>query len=149
MIRRLLDARLATRPAAATASVAPLTPVHLRWQALAAGDARVTWIRRSRVGWRWADGEVPLGEERECYRVAVTSALGTRVFLVDQPLASITRDEVAGGIASTIDALLSEPARAAAVPRGNRRRRRRRSRLPRISGPNAATCLRCRCASRS
>ncbi|WP_298813975.1 phage tail protein [uncultured Sphingomonas sp.] len=78
-------------------SVAPLTPVHLRWQALAAGDARVTWIRRSRVGWRWADGEVPLGEERECYRVAVTSALGTRVFLVDQPLASITRDEVAGG----------------------------------------------------
>jgi hypothetical protein len=77
-------------------SVAPLAPVHLRWHALADGGARVTWVRRSRLGWRWDDGDVPLGEERERYRVTVTSAIGTRVLLTDEPAAAVSRDECAG-----------------------------------------------------
>jgi hypothetical protein len=102
-------------------SVAPLAPVHLRWHALAAGDARVTWIRRSRVGWHWGDGEVPLGEERECYRVAVTSTLGTRAFLVDQSAAAITRDEVAGGgVRVTIEQVgTAATSRPAIIMQGN------------------------------
>jgi hypothetical protein len=31
----------------------------------------VRWTRRSRLGWLWRDGDVPLGEEREAYRIAV------------------------------------------------------------------------------
>lgn len=77
-------------------SVAPLAPVHLRWHALADGAARVTWVRRSRLGWRWDEGDVPLGEERERYRVAVTSAIGTRVLLTDEPATAVSRDECAG-----------------------------------------------------
>ncbi len=78
-------------------SVAPLAPVHARWTGRADGSARVTWIRRSRLGWRWADGEVPLAEERESYRVEVASAAGTRVVLTPKPGVTITDAEVAGG----------------------------------------------------
>lgn len=62
-------------PAAATvrldgASVAPPAPVALRWDDDGAGGAIVRWTRRSRAGWRWADGgDVPLAEEAERYRI--------------------------------------------------------------------------------
>ncbi|MBX9796086.1 phage tail protein [Sphingomonas sp.] len=49
------------------ASLAPPAPVHLR---VAADELR--WARRSRAGWRWADGgDAPLAEERERYRLSV------------------------------------------------------------------------------
>ncbi|WP_443209012.1 GTA baseplate fiber-binding domain-containing protein [Sphingomonas sp. Mn802worker] len=78
-------------------SVAPLAPVHLRWTARPDGGATVSWTRRSRVGWRWNDGEVPLGEERETYRVVVSSKFGERVEMLAQPALTITPAEVAGG----------------------------------------------------
>jgi hypothetical protein len=40
---------------------------------------------------------VPLAEERECYRVEVASAAGTRVVLTPEPGVTITDAEVAGG----------------------------------------------------
>jgi hypothetical protein len=49
----------------------PFAPVHLR-VAEAAGDLRVTWVRRTRIGGdRWETPEVPLGEESETYVVRV------------------------------------------------------------------------------
>lgn len=49
------------------ASVLPPSPVHLR---IDAASGALNWARRSRAGWRWIDGgDVPLGEERESYRI--------------------------------------------------------------------------------
>lgn len=78
-------------------SVAPPAPVHLRWEALADGGARVRWVRCSRIGREWDAGEVPLGEERERYRVSVTGAAGTRVLLVEEASVGIAPEECAGG----------------------------------------------------
>ncbi|WP_294191450.1 phage tail protein [uncultured Sphingomonas sp.] len=78
-------------------SVAPLAPVHLRWNPAADGGARVTWVRRSRLGWRWGEVEAPIGEESERYRVAVSSMLGERVEMLAEPAITITAAEVAGG----------------------------------------------------
>lgn len=66
-------------PAAASvridgASVRPPAPAGLRWDAEEDGGATVRWMRRSRAGWRWADGgDVPLAEEGELYRVTIGS----------------------------------------------------------------------------
>ena len=48
----------------------PLAPAHLR-KRLAGGDLTLTWIRRARVGGDVWEGEVPLGEGAERYRVRV------------------------------------------------------------------------------
>jgi hypothetical protein len=49
----------------------PLAPVHLR-VAQAAGDLRVSWVRRTRIGGdRWDTPDVPLAEESERYLVRV------------------------------------------------------------------------------
>lgn len=46
----------------------PFAPVHARAERLSGGEARFTWIRRTRIGGDgWREGEVPLGEEREAY----------------------------------------------------------------------------------
>ncbi|WP_375272830.1 phage tail protein [Sphingomonas sp.] len=78
-------------------SVAPPAPVHLRWEAQEDGGARVRWVRRSRLGWRRDDGDVPLGEERERYRVAVKSATGARVLIVEEASVGVSPQECAGG----------------------------------------------------
>lgn len=50
----------------------PLSPVQLRADPMADGGLSVRWIRRSRLGWHWADGaDAPLGEEREAYLVEI------------------------------------------------------------------------------
>ena len=50
----------------------PLSPCHLRLTP-AGGDVAASWIRRTRIdGDGWDGGDVPLGEEREAYRVRVT-----------------------------------------------------------------------------
>lgn len=52
-------------------AVLPLAPVHLMAER-AGGDWRISWVRRSRAGWRWADAvDAPLGEEQERYAVAL------------------------------------------------------------------------------
>jgi len=48
----------------------PWSPAHLRVRT-ESGDAVVTWIRRARRAGDGWDAEVPLGEERELYRVEV------------------------------------------------------------------------------
>lgn len=61
---RVIDGRAAVPPA----------PVHGRCVSLAGGDLSLHWIRRSRLGWTWPDhGDVPLGEERERYRLSVVA----------------------------------------------------------------------------
>lgn len=55
-------------------SVRPPSPIGLRARPVGEGFA-VTWVRRSRDGWRWVDGvDAPLGEERELYRLTVRRA---------------------------------------------------------------------------
>ncbi|MGI4732481.1 MAG: phage tail protein [Janthinobacterium lividum] len=56
------------------ASTCPPAPASLR--ADRTGDAvRLSWVRRSRAGWRWSDGtDVPLVEEAERYRVTLAGA---------------------------------------------------------------------------
>lgn len=62
---RLMDGRAAF----------PLAPVHGRIARDANGDLAIRWVRRSRIGWAWADlGDVPLGEEREAYLLRVVAA---------------------------------------------------------------------------
>jgi len=60
---------VATGPAMVGAARLPLTPVAVLARAVG-GDYLVSWTWRSRDGWAWRDAiEVPLGEEREAYRV--------------------------------------------------------------------------------
>ena len=58
----------------------PPSPVHLRAARTTSGELRMTWVRRSRVGWPWLDGtDVALGESTERYRVRVEGAAGSVV----------------------------------------------------------------------
>jgi hypothetical protein len=60
-------------------AVRPPSPVHLRADRLPSGDVAVRWVRRSRNGWTWLDGaDTPLGEEREAYRLMLTTASSRR-----------------------------------------------------------------------
>ena len=84
----------------------PPAPVFLRATALEGGGLRFDWTRRSRTGWAWTDGgEVPLGEETERYRLAITPDAGAaRVVEVDAPSYEYGAAEMAadgaGGAAS-------------------------------------------------
>lgn len=52
----------------------PLSPVHGRIVRREGEGLAASWIRRSRIGWGWADGnDAPLGEEREAYAVRVVA----------------------------------------------------------------------------
>ena len=56
----------------------PLAPVHLRAQRVA-GDYRITWIRRTRIGGdSWIGYDVPLGEATERYLLRVISGGAVR-----------------------------------------------------------------------
>ena len=73
------------------ASLAPPAPVGLR-----IGAGTVRWTRRSRAGWRWLDRvDAPLGEEREEYRVTITSVGGAREVVVGAPLVALVGGEAA------------------------------------------------------
>jgi hypothetical protein len=53
----------------------PLSPVHLRATQRPDGGIDLTWIRRSREGWRWLDGiDVPVAEENELYRMEIAAS---------------------------------------------------------------------------
>lgn len=84
-------------------SVAPPAPVRLHAERLADGGVRVTWVRRSRLGWRWRDGgDAPLGEEREAFRVTVTAAGAVRTLVTASREALVPSDEVAAGAQVTV-----------------------------------------------
>jgi hypothetical protein len=58
----------------------PLSPVHLRCRKTIGGDLALTWIRRGRLDADdWAGTDIPLGEEREEYRVEIAPAGGATV----------------------------------------------------------------------
>lgn len=55
----------------------PLSPVRLTATRVG-GDVLFSWIRRSRVDAdRWETNEIPLGEDKEQYRIAIAAAGGT------------------------------------------------------------------------
>lgn len=54
----------------------PLSPAHVQAQRLDGGGLLLSWTRRGRIGAdAWA-GEIPLGEEREAYRLEILGAGG-------------------------------------------------------------------------
>lgn len=58
-------------------AVRPLSPVHLAHRWSTDGALMLSWVRRSRDGWGWADGvDAPLAEESEAYRIVVTPDQG-------------------------------------------------------------------------
>ncbi|WP_404372558.1 phage tail protein [Sphingomonas sp. MMS24-J45] len=89
-----------TRALVAGGSILPPAPVGLRWSEVGNGDAAVRWIRRSRAGWRWIDGvDVPLGEEREAYRVTLLRDDGSAPTIeTATPAMLVTAAERAGGV---------------------------------------------------
>ncbi|MBN8819720.1 MAG: hypothetical protein J0I80_13495 [Sphingomonas sp.] len=93
---RLIDGRAMLPPA----------PVHGRIMALPGGDRTISWVRRSRMGWDWADlGEVPLGEEREAYVLRVIADDVTlRQWEVAEPAA------IYAAVHATEDSLAAGPA---------------------------------------
>ena len=80
------------------ASVLPLAPVGLGWTDESDGSATVSWVRRSRAGWRWLDRvDAPLGEETQRYRVTIAMAGGVREELTIAPVAVVAAAERAAG----------------------------------------------------
>nr|WP_241659831.1 DUF2793 domain-containing protein [Sphingomonas glacialis] len=116
-----VDGPVATSVTLGGTSVRPLAPVHLRWREHGAGAVQIPWVRRSRNGWRWSDGiDVPIGEEREVYRLTlVRGDGGVRSFETVEPSVVIARDVRTGGRCCTW-------CRSARF--GNRRARRSRCR---------------------
>ncbi|ODP37038.1 phage tail protein [Sphingomonas turrisvirgatae] len=81
-------------------SCTPPSPVAL--QALFNNDGSVdlTWVRRSRSGWRWTDGaDVPLGEEAERYQVRIVPSSGTPTIIETSiPMIALSADAWGEGI---------------------------------------------------
>ncbi|MEH3102677.1 MAG: phage tail protein [Sphingomonas phyllosphaerae] len=79
-------------------SVAPPAPVRLRAIRRQDGGLDVSWVRRSRLGWRWSDdGDAPLGEERERYRVTIGAGAGARVIESDAPALTVSAASLPAG----------------------------------------------------
>jgi hypothetical protein len=78
----------------------PPTPVHLAARIAGGGDLLVTWVRRSRLGFEWANGaDAPLGEERERYSVSIADAAAARSFEVaEQRLVYAAAEQLADGM---------------------------------------------------
>ncbi len=85
-------------------SVAPPSPVHLTLDPLPDGNARLRWVRRSRLGWRWTDGlDTPLGEEREAYRVTIAvPGVADRRAIVSGPEVVLRTEELMRGAVATV-----------------------------------------------
>ncbi|MBO9712969.1 phage tail protein [Sphingomonas sp.] len=85
-------------------SVVPPSPVHLAAERLEGGGTAVRWVRRSRIGWRWTDGaDVPLGEEREAWRVTIMPEGGVaRTEAVAEPLVTLSAADRAGACAVSV-----------------------------------------------
>jgi len=111
----------ATAPAEVGTAVRPLAPVALR-AAASGNDIAVSWLRRSRDGWRWRDGvDVPIGEESERYRL--TKVAGGRPDLVVELAspawiyaASERTADAAAGAASVVISVLQVGAVAVSRP---------------------------------
>jgi hypothetical protein len=80
-------------------SVVPPSPVGLRATANADGSATLTWVRRSRIGWRWIDeADMPMGEEAERYQLRlVAGSGGVTTFEVDAATFTVPAHLLEGG----------------------------------------------------
>jgi hypothetical protein len=83
----------------------PPAPVHLAAARAADGGYRLSWVRQSRLGWTWLDAsDVPLGEDRERYRLTITRADGAariheiEIGRFDYPAADVVADAAAGSV---------------------------------------------------
>jgi hypothetical protein len=65
----------------------PLSPVHLRVLRQVSGDLRISWVRRSRLeADAWTEGEVPLDEVEERYRLEILDGSAVlRVVEISEP----------------------------------------------------------------
>ena len=73
---------IANGPMAVGEAVRPLAPVNVT-AVPSSNDFMIGWMRRSRDGWRWRDAvDVPIGEEREVYRI-IKVAAGRADLVVD------------------------------------------------------------------
>jgi hypothetical protein len=104
------DAATAARLTIAGEALRPPSPVHVRAEALAGGDIRLTWVRRSRLGWDWPSGrDTPLGEEREAYRVTIASGSAARAWEVGEPaFVSTGADRAAAGLTLPAEARIAQ-----------------------------------------
>jgi hypothetical protein len=67
----------------------PFSPAHLFARRVAGGDIDIRWIRRTRLGGDVWDGEVPLGESEERYRLRVFDG-GDVVRVIESTAAAVT-----------------------------------------------------------
>jgi Putative phage tail protein len=75
------------------AAIVPPSPVHLRVERNTGGGATATWVRRARSGGLWIDGtDVPLGEDREAYRIEIDGDGTDGVLAADGPTLDIDAD---------------------------------------------------------
>lgn len=80
------------------AAIVPPSPVHLRVERDLHGGATATWVRRARSGGRWIDGtDVPLGEDREAYRVEIDGDGAALVLAADGPGLAIESSDLPAG----------------------------------------------------
>jgi hypothetical protein len=63
----------------------PPPPVHLSARREADGGWLIRWVRRSRTGWTWGAGEVPIGEAREAYRLTIDTPGARRAVELRHP----------------------------------------------------------------
>ena len=92
---------IANGPMAVGEAVRPLAPVNVT-AVPSSDDLMIGWMRRSRDGWRWRDAvDVPIGEEREIYRIIkVAAGRADLVVEVDRSVWTYTAAERAADFAA-------------------------------------------------
>lgn len=73
----------------------PITPGDLTAVIDVDSNLAISWTRRSRVGFAWLDEvDAPVGESREQYSVAISSAAGSLEYIADQPALTVTAGDL-------------------------------------------------------
>ena len=92
---------IANGPIGVGEAVRPLAPVNVT-AVPSSDDLMIGWMRRSRDGWRWRDAvDVPIGEEREIYRIIkVAAGRADLVVEVDRSVWTYTAAERAADFAA-------------------------------------------------
>ena len=90
----------------------PWSPVHGTWRFRDDGDLDIGWTRRSRAGVVWPDNvEVPLAEESEKYRVALSASGAPETAIVAEtaePHLILPASQLEPLISQDIDMIIAE-----------------------------------------
>lgn len=91
-------------------SLRPPAPVHLQVMRTSEGDIMIQWVRRSRAGWFWpSEGETPLGEESEAYRLVLSGTGFTRTVTASEPDHAYTAaQQIADGLSGPLQISVSQ-----------------------------------------